>query len=162
MIISTAQDFKFPAIQYSGTDGKREYRLLDDYCFEWNEKGFWYRRTVFKLDPGTQKEDGTDLASVPDEASALGFEQAGCSDAAAVLHDNGYFRLGKFLPGEFQILKNGKWIDCTEPFLRLRCDLLFRQMCILGGMPVWRANVEFAALRVGAISRRNGVKWYFS
>lgn len=159
MIISTEKDFKFPIIQYCGTDGKREYRMLDDYCFQYFEKGNWYRRTVFKIDPSTGKEDESDLASVPDPAVALGYEQAGCSDGASETHDNGCARRGKFLPGEFQILKDGTWVDCTEPYSRLRCDLLFFKMLRLGKMPFRKALTEFLAVRVGNFSTG---RWYFS
>lgn len=170
MILATEQDFKMPKIQ-AVIGRKRRYILLEDYCFEWEENGNRYRRTVFanlevcSINPG----DGctTDLASTPPFAAPLGFEAAGPSDGGAVLHDDDYLRCaGKnpigFAPGAFQILKDGAWVDCHEKFTRLRADKLYRRRCIAGGMPVWKANVEFLALRVGAVSRRNGLRWYFS
>lgn len=165
MILATEQDFKLPKIQ--GVIGsKRRYILLEDYCFEWQENGNRYRRTVFAhlevcgINPG--EGCTTDLASVPPFAAPLGFEPAGPSDGGSVLHDDDYRRLGIFPPGAFQIFKNGAWVDCDEKFTRLRADKLYRRRCILGGMPKWKATVEFLALRVGAVSVRNGLRWYFS
>jgi len=170
MIVATEEKFEMPAIQ--GIVGKnRNYRLTDDYRFEWVEKGKRYARTVYKMDQGTKSETETDLASTPDEgplgaiAGTVGISCAGPSDGGAVVHDNGYERHGDFKQGEFQVLVGEEWVDCTEPFPRLRCDLLFFKMIRLGGMPLRKALTEFVSLRVGGvkgISRKGGLKWFFS
>lgn len=167
VVLSTPENFQQPVIQSISRGNRVEYRLAMDYCFEWEENGKRYRRTVFKTDPACECDWETDLASTPDGAALLGFRKLGPSDAGAILHDRGYEIFGalkqdQFPPGEFQVLQDGQWVDCPERWTRLRCDQLYRRMCILGGMPVWRANIEFAALRVGAISRKNGLRWYFS
>jgi hypothetical protein len=167
MILATVEAFNLPAIQ--GVPGpKRRYRLTDDYRFEWEENGKRYARTVYRMDQAAKSETITDLASVPDDgpagalAGSIGIDNAGPSDGGAAIHDNGYERLGKFLPGEFQVLVGDEWVDCHEPFTRLRCDKLYFKMIRLGGMSLPKACIEFASLRVGAVSIRNGVKWYFS
>lgn len=182
-VYATEQDFQLPKIQ--GVIGdKRRYILLEDYCFEWEENGKRYRRTVFanpavcRLNPG---KDGctTDLASVPDSgiagaiAGTIGIDQAGPSDGGSVIHDDDYRRMSGtslfkrkipigFPPGAFQILRNGVWIDCVEKYTRLRADKLYRRRCILGGMKPWKADLEFTSLRIGAVSLKNGLRWYFS
>lgn len=161
MIVSTPDNYIQPAIQHLG--GKKHlYRLLDDYRFEWRDKdGYIYARTVYMMDYET------DLASVPTKAQGLGFNDSGSSDGAAVLHDQGYRRLGVFKPGEFQVLNeaNGEWLDALRPHTRKDADKLYKQMCILGGMSKWKARVEYWALRVGAIDKIFSGKrwrWYFS
>lgn len=166
MILATEQDFKMPKIQ-AVIGSKRRYIVLEDYCFQWGENRNLYRRTVFAHPETcaiTPDKEGctTDLKSSPDFAAAIGFDHAGPGDGGAVPHDDDYFHLGVFPPGAFQVLKDGAWVDCDEKYTRLRADKLYRRRCILGGMPVWKANIEFLALRVGAISRRNGLRWYFS
>lgn len=167
VIFSTPEIFQQPIIQSVSRHNNVEYRLALDYCFEDEENGNRYRRTVFRTDPNCDCEWDTDLASKPDAAAIIGFRKLGPSDAAAILHDRAYqifgrLKLDRFPPGEFQILKDGQWVDSDERWTRLRCDRLYRRMCILGGMPGWRANVEFLALRIGAVSRKNGLRWYFS
>jgi hypothetical protein len=167
MIISTPNHYIQPQIQSITKNDKVEYDLVDDYCFMWVEDDTTYRRIVYRADKATNIDWMTDLASVPDQAGLLGFKECGASDGAAILHDRGYqvfgaLKLPSFPTGEFQKLDGSKWIDCTDAWTRLRCDKLFREMCIYGGMSKWRANVEFVALRVGAITPSNGIKWYFS
>ena len=168
MIVATPNHFLQPQIQ--GTidhHDKVEYTLVDDYAFMWLENDTIYRRIVYKKDHDSDNAWMTDLASTPDAAAVLGFKECGPSDGAAILHDRGYqvfgtLKLTHFPSGEFQKQEGGVWVDCDEPWTRLRCDKLYRQMCIYGGMTPFRANVEFIALRVGAISGRNGWRWYFS
>jgi len=171
MILATEQDFKMPKIQ-AVIGNKRRYILLEDYCFEWEEKGNRYRRTVFanvEVCSVTPGKEGctTDLASVPPFAAPLGFEPAGPSDGGSIIHDDDYFRLGGknpigFGPGAFQVLRDGQWVDCDEKYTRMRADKLYRRRCIAGGMSKVGATIEFLALRIGAISIRNGFRWYFS
>jgi|GEM_PF-2173611 len=163
MIISNSENYIQPEIQSVSKGESVQYRLVDDYCFEWEEKGERYRRTVFK------NNWLTDLATTPDFASTFGFRKCGTSDGAATLHDRGYqlfgtFRLKAFPAGEFTIMTpKGTWIDANPRYWsRSKCDELYRIMCIAGGMPVWRAHVEFWALRIGAFSKKNGFAWFFS
>ena len=175
MIFSTERDFKQPIIQYVGKGKERRYDIIEPYCFEWEENGTFYRRYVNSTvdacivgAPESCLED-TDLASVPKLAgisSALGFEPYGPSDGAAILHDQAYRCKGNFGFGEFMILQDSGWIDCQEPFTRKRADALYRKMAILGGMSKAKADIEWAALRLGAIPKEGKFKqkmaWYFS
>ncbi len=168
MIISTDKDFHHPVVQSISKDNEVTYRLADDFCYQWEEGGEQWRRVVFREDANCGCDWKTDLASVPDAAALVGFRKLGTSDAAAIIHDRGYQLFGaqkvsEFPKGEYQTLVNGEWVD-AEPrrWTRLKCDRLYKRMCISGGMSRWRAEVEFLALRVGAFSKRNGLKWYFS
>jgi Protein of unknown function (DUF1353) len=167
MIVSTPTQFVQPEIQGTVTDQKLEYTLVSDYGYMWLENDTIYIRRVFATDPITGKKWTTDLASTPGFAGLLNFKPCGPSDGGAILHDRGYevfgeLKLGKFPDGEFQKQENGVWVNCDEPWTRLRCDKLYYNMCVSGGMSVWRARTEFLALRIGAISKRNGLRWYFS
>jgi hypothetical protein len=163
MIVSTLDNFVHPEIQSVSRGESVQYRLVDDYCFEWAEAGNTYRRTVFK------NNWLTDLATTPDFASTFGFRKCGTSDAAATLHDRGYqlfglFKLKAFPAGEFTVLTPaGTWVDANPKYwTREKCDRLYRRMCEAGGMPAWRAEVEFLSLRLGALSKKNGFAWFFS
>ncbi len=165
MIFATEQNFVQPAIQSKSLGEKVSYRLTDDYCFEYVDMGIRYRRIVFMDDPISEEETDTDLASTPDGAAVIGFRKLGTSDGAAVMHDRGYEIFGEkklksFPAMEFQAFIYDKWITIDRKWTRLDCDKLYRRMCIAGGMPVWRANVEFLALRLGAV--HHSLRWYFS
>jgi hypothetical protein len=158
MIISTPEKYIQPIIQYIGTNEKRLYRIVEDYCFEWSEKSKLYRRVVYADYPN-------DLASVPDLPvidDALDVIPYGASDGGAVGHDREYEVQGVFPPGEFLILEDGIWKDCKEKWSRFRSDWMYAWKCTLGGMSHWKAwYVEFPALRAGG-GIKDGRKWYFS
>ncbi len=169
MIISKADNFLQPAIQSVSFGDEVMYQLIEDYCYEWTEEDTdkvkkRYRRTVFA------NKWITDLASVPDLAAPIGFRKLGTSDGAATLHDReyqlfGFWKLPAFPPGEFTVYNpvNDTWGDAEPKYWkRVQCDRLYQRMCIAGGMPLWRAEVEFWALRFGAISKKNGLAWFFS
>lgn len=187
-MIVTEANFEQPKIQYIGKGRERKYLLLEDYTFEWSEKGNTYRRTVFSdaascaIDGNHDDCDVTDLASVPGlggVSSAIGITPYGASDGGAVIHDDTYYRMlesGVFVPGSFQIKMSplgvdgafaaSYWADCTEKMPRLRADLIYRRMCLAGGMLRVDVETEFLALRVGGFSKQHGWKkgfvWYFS
>lgn len=161
--IATMQDFVQPKLQ--GTiSSKRAYMLIEDYTIEWEEKGNLYRRTVFECGKICKVSD---MASVPMFAEGIGFDGNGPSDGAAIVHDDDYEKLGRkgstgFGAGEFTIKVGDVWIDCTEKYDRSRSDARYRKNCIAGGMPKWKARLEFLALRVGALTFKNRMSWYFS
>ena len=76
----------------------------------------------------------TDLASIPRIAWAI-FPKEDLYDPAAVLHDGGYGNALK-TPGDERIFLVKEW-----------CDSLFLEAMLAVGVPPWRANLMYRAVR---------------
>jgi Protein of unknown function (DUF1353) len=149
---STDTAFLQPVLQFVGRSkskffglaGNRcQYKLVQDYIFEWGPADARKRFYVYK-------GYDYDKASVPVITESLGFVPFGEHEAAALIHDNLYQRLGFPKVGEFeyQTLTDNTWTNNSSQWSREQADDLFCMMSILGGMSKMKAGIEKWAVRL--------------
>jgi Protein of unknown function (DUF1353) len=134
---SSPENFKQPVVQYVG---KREFVLVLDYLFEWENNGLKRR---FWIPAGYNY----DKASTPRLLWGW-FPPDGEHEAAALIHDRLYQFKGKLPAGEYQVFINNVWTDDASPWTRAQADKMFEYMATLGGMPKHRAFVEKMAVKL--------------
>jgi hypothetical protein len=140
VIVSTAENFKQPTLQYDSTT--KLWRLTEDYEFEWGPQGFRKRlwmRAGFEYDK----------ASVPRFLWAIA-RPDGEWEAAALFHDRMYRDRFKFTVGEFvfKTQVNGIWRTDSSRWRRSDADELLAYMGVLGGANPVMAQVYKAAVTV--------------
>lgn len=129
-------------IQPHNTPTANGYILAHDYEWRWKRKGKAYRIYV----PKGFEYDG---ASVPRLAWTLsGLTPDGLIRAAALIHDWIYEHKGKLPKGSWQV-KDGKWRDVGTVWKRKHADKIFKTIMLESGVSRYRANVAYAAVRLG-------------
>jgi hypothetical protein len=131
-------------VEYYGIAKDRAYVLNAPYEFVWRDAKSTERK--LSLAAGLI----VDGASVPRVAWSLsGLTPDGLLRAAATLHDFLYHNAGSVpysmhaarLPGL------GLWGNEPAVFSRLAADTLFKYVLVLAGVPAWKAQLAYAAVR---------------
>lgn len=127
--------------------GENRWRLTEDYTYEWLYGGVFRRITV-------KAGFETDLASVPPLFWALGFPPDGLHRAASVVHDALYKARGALPSGDATYQETRKWIEPRDwsylpaRYTREEADRLFGRMMRDAGVPKWRRDTMYRAVRL--------------
>jgi hypothetical protein len=119
---------------------KPEYRLVEDYVFEYGRenarKRFWFPKGI-----------EWDKSSTPFWAALLGHTPAGASDAGSLVHDMLCKYRGLLPEGWYQTqMPDGEWVNDPSPWRTGAIHEIYRIMCVLGGMKPSKALVQKTAL----------------
>lgn len=138
---STAENFIAPTLLYDSKTN--DYRLVQDYTFEWGTVGARKRLT--------QKAGFEyDKASVPRLLQGLA-RSDGPWDGASLFHDDLYLHKGKFTDDfyfETQNLLTKEWQKDSSPWKRGQADDLLEYMGKLGGASKGTALLYKTAVRI--------------
>lgn len=116
-------------------DAEREGRVLARLL-----RPFVYRDGLFRIT--VPAGFVTDFSSVPQPFWNIE-PPLGDAGKAAVIHDFLYSTQGT---GDFQ---GKRWIDRPAPYLRPEADGVFRAAQAVLGVPLWKRNLLWAAVRLG-------------
>ncbi len=128
------------------------YRLEEDYCYQWEHGGSFYRITV----PAGFQYDGN---SVPRLVWTLaGITRDGLNRAAGLVHDFIYRHSGKLPANSFQTLAhNGEWVCISSNiWSRLGADRIYGRLLRTAGVSSYRRRAAFWGVRAGGI-----FTWYW-
>lgn len=116
------------------------YELTETYTYYWTRNGTQYRIIV----PEGFRNDG---ASIPRIFwTILGLTPDGLIRAAALIHDFILVNKGR-LKENHQLLLWAGWKECGKLIDKKSADKLFKQIAIESGIPKWKANIAYLAIR---------------
>lgn len=147
--ISGLNPFEHPAnqIRESLPDGRRQYKITEDYCYIWQNAGIWYR---FLVKAGKI----TDGGSLPlGLYNRFGLDPDGLGRTGFLIHDliceakGDFSKPGKDFYHEYLCPITREWENCTDPWTDADAARMMHRLHKEASVPWWDRRRMFYAVR---------------